>query len=168
MTKVSPQYFHGRNGTQLAYREIGQGRPLVLFHGFMGSGQQTRLDSGCAAKLAALPRQVILPDLRGHGDSDRPHDAASYPPDVLADDGFALLEQLGIDDYDIIGYSLGARVTLRMLARGAKPRCAVLSGQGLEILNQKSARWSGYKHLLSNFGTAESGSQDWTTENWIR
>jgi pimeloyl-ACP methyl ester carboxylesterase len=54
------------------------------------------------------------------------------------------------------------------LARGAKAHRAVLGGQGLEILSDMPDRKSGYQHLLSNFGTAESGSQDWATENWIR
>ena len=58
--------------------------------------------------LAGQGYRVILPDLRGHGDSARPHDPAAYPPDALADDGLALIEQLGLTDYDLGGYSLGA------------------------------------------------------------
>src|ERR1022692_2543702 len=64
-------------------------------------------DSGPARALAAQGYRVILPDLRGHGDSARPHDLACYPPDVLADDGLALIAHLGLDGYDLGGYSLG-------------------------------------------------------------
>src|SRR6202000_311771 len=83
-----------------------------------------------AAKIAAGGYRGVMPDLRAHGDSDKPHDAAAYPPDVLADDGFALLEHLGLTDYDLGGYSLGARTTLRMMVRGAKPGRAIVAGMG--------------------------------------
>ena len=82
---------------------MGAGRPLVLLHGLLGSGAQLA-DSGPARTLAAQGHQVILPDLRGHGDSARPHDPACYPPDVLADDRLALIDHLGLDDYDLGGY----------------------------------------------------------------
>ncbi|MGH3406758.1 MAG: alpha/beta fold hydrolase, partial [Streptosporangiaceae bacterium] len=123
----------GRDGRELAYRETGEGRPLVLLHGFAASGRQW-LDHGPAAVLAAAGYRVILPDLRGHGDNARPHDPACYPPDVLADDGLALTDGLGLDDYDLGGYSLGGRLVLRMLVRGARPARAVVAGQGLAAL----------------------------------
>ncbi len=106
-------HFPGRDGAELAWREMGAGRPLVLLHGLLGSGAQLA-DSGPARALAAQGHRVILPDLRGHGDSARPHDPACYPPDVLADDGLALIGHLGLDDYDLGGYSLGGRLVLRL------------------------------------------------------
>src|SRR5438067_4589672 len=119
------RHFRAGDGTELAYREIGSGRPLVLLHGFMGSSDLW-LRSGQAAALSARGHHVVLPDMRGHGDSAKPHDAAAYPPDVLADDGLALVDHLGLTDYDLGGYSLGARIVVRMLARGAKPARAVV------------------------------------------
>jgi pimeloyl-ACP methyl ester carboxylesterase len=114
--------FAGRDGLELTYRETGDGRPLVLFHGFTATASQW-LDHGPAAALAERGYRVILPDLRGHGDSARPHDPASYPPDVLADDGLALIDQLGLDDYDLGGYSLGGRIAeLRDPVRGFRIR----------------------------------------------
>jgi pimeloyl-ACP methyl ester carboxylesterase len=126
--------FSGRDGVELAYREVGEGRPLVLVHGITASGSQW-LDPGPARAFAELGRRVILPDLRGHGDSAKPHDPAAYPPDVLADDGLTMVEQLGLDDYDLGGYSLGARVVLRMLVRGARPARAIVAGQGLKVVS---------------------------------
>jgi pimeloyl-ACP methyl ester carboxylesterase len=75
----------------------------------------------------------VLPDFRGHGQSARPHDALAYPPDVLADDGLALIDHLGLGDgeYDLGGYSLGGRIVVRLLARGAAPGRAIVAGQGL-------------------------------------
>ena len=124
--------FAGRDGTQLAYREIGSGRPLILLHGFMGMGSQW-LGDGPGRALAPPGFRLVVPDFRGHGDSARPHDRLAYPPDVLADDGLALIEHLGLGDgeYDLGGYSLGGRIVVRMLARGARPGRAIVAGQGL-------------------------------------
>src|SRR4029450_1352759 len=79
------------------------------------------LRHGHAEAIAGHGFRVIMPDSRGHGRSAKPHDAPAYPPDVLTDDGFALLEHLKLDDYDLGGYSLGARIVVRMLGRGARP-----------------------------------------------
>ncbi len=124
--------FVGRDGVDLACSETGAGRPLILLHGFMGAGSHW-LEQGKVDVLAQQGIRVVLPDLRGHGGSAKPHDPAAYPPDVLADDGLALVEHLGLGDgdYDLGGYSLGARIVVRMLARGAKPRRAIVAGQGL-------------------------------------
>ena len=124
--------FAGHDGAQLAYRESGSGRPLILLHGFMGTGSHW-LEQGPADALAAQGFRLVLPDLRGHGKSTRSHDPQLYPPDVLADDGLALIEHLGLDagQYDLGGYSLGGRIVVRMLARGAEPGRAVVAGQGL-------------------------------------
>jgi len=124
--------FAGRDGAELACREAGSGRPLILLHGFTGNGSHM-LERDPARAFAERGHRVILPDLRGHGDSAKPHDPAAYPPDVLADDGLALVEHLGLGngDYDLAGYSLGARVVVRMLVRDAKPGRAIVAGQGL-------------------------------------
>lgn len=160
--------FAGRDGLELTYRELGEGRPLVLLHGFTASGSQW-LDHGPAAALAERGHWVILPDLRGHGDSARPHDPASYPPDVLADDGLALIDQLGLGDYDLGGYSLGGRIVLRMLVRGARPDHAVVAGQGLAAVN--SAAGSGMNRrvltALANGDSIEPGSPDAEAAHWI-
>lgn len=71
----------------------------MLFHGFTSAGSQW-IGHGHAAAIAAHGYRVILPDPRGHGDSARPHDPACYPPDVLAGDGLALVDRLGLDAID--------------------------------------------------------------------
>src|SRR3979409_1050141 len=129
-TDLSVHYFQGRDGTRLAYREMGEGRPVVLIHGFFSTATVNWVRYGHAAAIAARGDRVVMPDLRAHGDSAKPHDAAAYPPDVLADDGFALLEHLELTDYDLGGYSLGGRTTIRMLARGAKTDRAIVAGTG--------------------------------------
>ncbi|WP_256461951.1 alpha/beta fold hydrolase [Nocardia alni] len=124
--------FVGHDGVELAWHEVGVGRPFILLPGFGGVGS-LMLEYGPAGVLAEHGHRVVLPDTRGSGDSARPRDVAGYPADVLADDGFALIEHLGLGEgeYDLGGYSLGARIVVRMLARGAEPGRAVVAGQGL-------------------------------------
>ncbi|MEV6829993.1 alpha/beta fold hydrolase [Amycolatopsis sp. NPDC051102] len=140
--------FPAADGLELAYREVGSGRALVLYHGFTGSGRDWL---GTASALADRGHRVILPDLRGHGASATPADAAAYPPDVLADDGFALLDHLGLgeEDYDLGGYSYGGRVVLRLLARGARPGRAIVAGQGLDAVQRATSRTGTYHRALT-------------------
>lgn len=162
--------FAGRDGAELAYRETGDGRPLVLLHGFTGTGRQL-IESGLAGAIAGHGFRVIVPDLRGHGDSARPHDPAAYPPDVLALDGLALVESLGLGpgDWDLAGYSLGGRIVLRMLARGSRPARAVIGGQGLDATDGATSRTGGYRELLEAMidGTIEPGSPKARFAQWL-
>jgi pimeloyl-ACP methyl ester carboxylesterase len=166
MTEIPVRHFRGRDGVQLAYRELGEGRPLIMIHGYLGNAM-TMVDSGIAGKLAAQGHRVILPDLRGHGDSARPHEAGAYPPDALADDGLALIEQLGLTDYDLGGYSLGGRTVIRLLARGATPARAIVGGQGLEAIIHTVGRGGQFRHVLTHFGTFDPGSPEQATEDWV-
>ena len=87
--------FAGRDGVELAWHEIGSGRPLILLPGFGGTGSRM-LEHGPADARAVQGHRIVLPDFRGYGDSAKPRDPTGYPPDVLADDGFALVEHLGL------------------------------------------------------------------------
>jgi pimeloyl-ACP methyl ester carboxylesterase len=160
--------FTDHNGVELVYRETGDGRPLVLLHGFTASGSQW-LDHGPGAALAGQGYRVILPDLRGHGDSARPHDPARYPPDVLADDGLALISRLGLDDYDLGGYSLGGQIVLRMLVRGARPARAVVGGTGLTAVTSAGSDGTNRRVLTALAGgdRIEPGSPDAEVAHWI-
>jgi pimeloyl-ACP methyl ester carboxylesterase len=169
MTDVPPQRFTGKDDVELAWREIGDGRPVVLLHGLMGSGSLL-LGDGPARAIAAGGYRVILPDLRAHGDSGRPHDPACYPADVLADDGLALIDHLGLEDYHLAGYSLGGKVVLRLLARGARPARAVVGGQGLDALDAESGRTGGYRRVLAAMASGdafEPGSAEEAIAGWI-
>ena len=161
-------YFSGRDEARLAYQETGQGRPLILIHGHMARGTHW-VESGLAGSLAGRGYRVIMPDLRAHGDSARPHDPASYPPDVLADDGLALIDHLGLADYDLAGHSLGGRTVTRMLVRGATPRRAVICGQGLEGVMHAVQRTGSYREFFRACGTGafQAGSADQETEQWL-
>lgn len=161
-------HFRSRDGLELAWRELGVGRPVVLIHGYFSTATVNWLRYGHAAKIAARGYRVVMPDLRGHGDSAKPHDAMFYPPDILADDGFALIEHLGLTAYDLGGYSLGARTTVRMLARGAAPARAIVAGMGLEGIINTGGRGGYFRNILTNLGTFKSGSPQWMAEAFLK
>ncbi len=161
-------HFRGRDDLELAYREMGTGRPLVLIHGYFSTATVNWVRYGHAAKLAANGYRVVMPDLRGHGDSAKPHDPAFYPPDVLADDGLALLEHLELTDYDLGGYSLGARTTVRMLVRGATPARAIVAGMGLEGITNTGGRGAYFRNILTHLGTFKPGSAEWMAESFMK
>ena len=99
------------NGIDLYYETHGSGRPLVLLHGGLGSGEMF----GPVLPSFTDHHQVILVDLQGHGrtaDIDRPIDVR-----LMADDVAALIEHLGLDDVDLVGYSLGGGVALQTAIR---------------------------------------------------
>jgi pimeloyl-ACP methyl ester carboxylesterase len=162
------RHFFARDGLELAWRELGVGRPIVLIHGYFSTATVNWLRYGHAAKIAARGYRVVMPDLRGHGDSAKPHDGVFYPPDILADDGFALIEHLQLTDYDLGGYSLGARTTVRMLARGATPARAILAGMGLEGITNTGGRGGYFRNILTNLGTFKSGSPEWMAEAFLK
>jgi pimeloyl-ACP methyl ester carboxylesterase len=162
--------FVGHDGVQLAYREVGSGRPLILLHGFMGTSSDW-LDQGPAETLVEQGFCLFLPDFRGHGKSMKSHDPLAYPPDALADDGLALIEHLGLGagEYDLGGYSLGGRVVVRMLARGAEPGCAVVAGQGLAKVSgpQDSSLIHRALTALVDGGALDPGSPDAQVAQWV-
>lgn len=163
-----PRFFTGVDGVRLAWRELGEGRPVVLLHGFFSDAATNWLRYGHASRIAAAGRRVIMPDLRGHGDSDRPHDPAAYPPDILASDGHALVRHLELGDHDLGGYSLGARTVARMLATGATPGRVILSGMGLDGLTDTGRRAGHFRRILTGLGSFERGSPEWLAEAFLK
>jgi len=167
-TELAPNFFQARDGVKLAYREMGDGPALILIHGYFSTATVNWVRYGHARAIAAKGFRVIMPDLRAHGDSDKPHDATAYPPDVLADDGFALISHLGLGAYHLGGYSLGARMAIRMLARGAEPRSVVLGGMGLEGLRGTAHRGGFFRRVRRNLGTFERSSAEWMAEAFLK
>lgn len=165
---IDPQFFASWDGTRLAWREVGEGRPAVLLHGFFSDAWTNWIRYGHAAALATRGFRVVMPDLRAHGSSDKPRDPTAYPPDALTRDGQALVAYLELSDYDLVGYSLGARTASRMLATGATPRRVVFSGMGLEGLTDTGRRAGHFRHILTNLGKHERGTGAWMAEQFLR
>ena len=158
------------DGVRLAWREVGDpaAPPVLLLHGYFSDAATNWVKFGHAAAIAAAGRRVVMPDLRAHGESDRPHDAAAYPPDILARDGHAIVAALGLTDYDLGGYSLGARTAVRMLASGATPRRVMLGGMGLAGLLDTGARAGHFRRILTGLGSFDRGSPEWLAEGFLR
>jgi pimeloyl-ACP methyl ester carboxylesterase len=169
--RVSQPALHshlGLDGVRLAYREIGAGRALILLHGLSTDGRMW-LFRGHAERFASAGFRVIVPDFRGHGESDKPHDPAAYTPDVLADDVLALVEHLDLSDYDLAGYSLGARIVVRALVRGATPGRAVVAGQGLrELVGTVGRAGTRLRRIFAGTGAPAPGTPDARAEQWLR
>jgi pimeloyl-ACP methyl ester carboxylesterase len=166
--EVEKLEIEGLGGLPIAVHVAGEGRDLMLIHGYFSNAFTNWIRYGHAARLIEAGFRLIMPDLRGHGESGKPHDAAAYPPDALTDDNLAVVEQLGLSDYDLGGYSLGARTTVRMLARGATPRRVILGGMGLRGLVQSLDNGGYYRNVLTHLGTFERGTSEWMTEAFLK
>jgi len=165
---VETHRFAAPDGIELAWHEVGEGRPVVLLHGLFSSAEVNWIRFGHAAAIARRGFRVIMPDLRAHGESAKPHDPACYPKDVLARDGLALVGHLGLADYDLGGYSLGARTAVRMIVSGARPRRLVLGGMGLQGLTNTGARAAHFRRILSGLGSFVQGSPEWMAEAFLK
>ena len=114
------------NGVGIEYQVSGQGRPVVLLHGFPDSGRLWRHQ---VPALAGAGFQVIVPDLRGYGRSDKPEDVGAYSLGLLAGDVTAILADLGIGRAHVVGHDWGAALAwaLASLAPGSVDHLVVLS-----------------------------------------
>jgi pimeloyl-ACP methyl ester carboxylesterase len=167
---MKPQLHHftAPDGQRLAWHELGEGRPVLLLHGLFSNADINWLRYGHAAAIASAGLRAIMLDHRAHGHSAKPHDAAAYPKDVLTTDALALVADLGLADYDLVGYSLGARTAVRMIARGARPRRLALAGMGLEGLLGTTGRADHFRDILLNLGRHERGSPKWMAEAFLK
>ena len=150
---IHTDFFDGFGGTRLCVHRMGHGRPLILLHGLFSSAEVNWIKFGHAARIAEAGFEVIMPDLRAHGRSAAPQDPADYPHDVLVADLHALVAGLGLSDYDLGGFSLGARTALKGVQAGLRPRRLVLGGMGLEGLVKWAGRTGFFLDVIDRFGT---------------
>ncbi|GAA0772491.1 alpha/beta hydrolase [Roseibium denhamense] len=115
----------------LAYLDEGEGEPILLIHGFASNKEVNWQYPGWVDLLVKEGRRVIAIDNRGHGQSQKFHDPAAYGAPVMAEDARRLLDHLGIESADVMGYSMGARITAFLaLNHPDRVRRAVFSGLG--------------------------------------
>ena len=168
MSEPSINEWIASDGVGLVWREVGQGRPVVLAHGLFSDGFVNWIKFGHAAKLAAAGFRVIMPDLRAHGLSSAPHDPTKYPHGILGRDLEELIAHLGLVDYDLGGFSLGSRTTVQAIGEGMKPRRAILSGMGLEGLTGWVERKHFFVDAIDNFETASRGDKHWMAIQFMK
>ena len=160
------------DGVRIGWHELGSGRPILLLHGLFSSGEMNWRRYGAAAEIASAGYRVIMPDFRAHGVSAAPHEASAYPVDVLSMDIEALVKHLGLHDFDLAGYSLGARTAARLVVRGMAPGRLILSGMGLTGLIGGGDRAQWFLNVIANAdsfapGTAEAAAAAFMKANNI-
>ena len=154
---LTTQTVAGFDGQLLAVHRLGAGRPVLLLHGLFSEANTNWIKFGHAERLAEAGFEAIMPDLRAHGASAKPHEAAAYPRDVLVRDTFAVVEELGLTDYDLVGFSLGSRTAARAVIAGLEPRRLVLGGMGLEGLAGWNRRAAFFIDAIDRFEQVKPG-----------
>ena len=156
------------DGVTLAWHELGEGRPVILVHGLFSDAQMNWIKFGHAARLAEAGFRVIMPDLRAHGASAKPHDPACYPTAILGRDLAELVAHLELSDYDLGGFSLGSRTVVHGIAQGLTPRRAILAGMGLEGLLGWEQRHRFFLEAFDKFETASRGDRHWFAVQFMK
>lgn len=162
------EFVSGHRGARLAVHRMGEGRPVLLLHGLFSSAEVNWIKFGTARRLTEAGFEAIMPDLRAHGSSDAPHDPAAYPPDVLVSDTLALVEGLGLTEYDLGGFSLGARTALSAVLAGLCPRRLVLGGMGLEGLGEWARRTAFFTDAIDRYDEIEQGDPAYFAKSFMR
>jgi pimeloyl-ACP methyl ester carboxylesterase len=129
-----PSFNHG--AVEIAYLDEGQGPPIVLIHGFASNREVNWVYPGWVSTLTGAGRRVIALDNRGHGQSTKLYDPSDYHTDKMAADARALLDHLQIEQADVFGYSMGARITAFLsAAHPDRVRSAILGGLGYKLID---------------------------------
>lgn len=128
-----PSFHNG--AVEIAYLDEGEGDPIVLVHGFASSKNVNWVYPTWVSELKKNGRRVVALDNRGHGESEKLYDPAQYAIPVMAGDVVALMDHLGIARADIMGYSLGSRMTAWLALRAPERlRSAILGGIGMVLI----------------------------------
>ncbi len=127
--------FRTTDGITLSYSSWGVGRLVVLHHGFIADSRTNWVLPGVVDTLVAAGKRVVAIDARGHGKSEKPHDPACYGESRMAGDVMALVDLLDARaGYDLVGYSMGAIVSLIVATRDTRVRSVVAGGVGSAVV----------------------------------
>ena len=168
MSEALVRRWTASDGVELAYHEMGQGRPVVLLHGLFSDAQMNWIKFGHAGRIAAEGFRVIMPDLRAHGQSARPHGERFYPKGILARDLRELIAKLQLTEFDLGGFSLGTRTTVEGVGEGLRPRRAILGGAGLEGLRNWKRRKTFFVEAIAMFDKVQRGDPHWLSIQFMK
>jgi len=160
--------FAASDGVELAWHELGQGRAVVLLHGLFSDANMNWIKFGHAERIASAGFRVIMPDLRAHGLSAKPHGEQFYPKGILARDLNELVAHLGLTEFDLGGFSLGARTTVEAVGEGLRPRRAILGGAGLEGLKNWKRRKTFFLEAIARFDEVRRGDPHWLSVQFMK
>ena len=129
-------------GFKIAYDDIGapgEGRPMVLVHGFTSNRNENWRRLGWYGAFERKRIRFVALDCRGHGESAKPHDPAAYSRDAMVGDVLALTEHLGIERFHLMGFSMGARLALAAtLKKPKRVATLTLGGVGAKLLEPRT------------------------------
>jgi pimeloyl-ACP methyl ester carboxylesterase len=168
MTETRTHHWAASDGVELAWHEMGEGRPVVLLHGLFSDANMNWIKFGTAERIAAEGFRVIMPDHRAHGLSEKPHGAEFYPKGILAQDVRELVTLLGLTEFDLGGFSLGARTTVEAVGEGMRPRRAILGGAGLEGLRNWERRKDFFIDAIDRFDSVQRGDPLWLSVQFMK
>ncbi|APG62773.1 alpha/beta hydrolase [Sphingorhabdus lutea] len=168
MSILNSTDFMSFDGNILKIHQMGSGRPILLLHGLFSSAEMNWIKFGHAQALCNAGFHVVMPDFRAHGQSSAPHDPAAYPNDVLVQDILCLLDYFAWDDYDLAGFSLGARTTAKLLTNGVKPNRAILTGMGWQGLSGWDGRRQFFIDAIDKRETVKRGDAHWFAVQFMK
>lgn len=113
---MTPHFAVADDGVRLAYWTTGEGKPILLIHGFASSAQQNWGSTGWIDRLAGQGYRVVSFDCRGHGQSDKPHDPAAYGRH-MAQDILTVMHAADLPAAHVMGYSMGGMLTIDLVMR---------------------------------------------------
>jgi pimeloyl-ACP methyl ester carboxylesterase len=141
---------------------------VILLHGLFSDSEMNWIKFGHAERIAGEGLRVIMPDLRAHGASGKPHEPEHYPRGILARDLRELIAHLGLDDFDLGGFSLGARTVVEAVGEGMRPGKTVLAGMGLQGLKGWERRKTFFLEAIDEFETAPRGNPHWLAIQFMK
>jgi pimeloyl-ACP methyl ester carboxylesterase len=139
------QFFNSA-GVRIAFVDVrptgeDRGEPILLIHGFASNHAVNWANTLWIKTLTEAGRRVIALDNRGHGQSEKLYDPADYATPIMAEDARRLLDYVGIARADVMGYSMGARITAFLaLAHPDRVRSAILGGLGSHLVHSVGLR----------------------------
>lgn len=145
--------FKSFDGVEIYYRIWGNSSarpPVLLHHGYVANSRVNWVMPGIVRRLTRAGRRVITFDARGHGRSGKPHGQAAYGESRMVTDLACLLDELGLEEIDLVGYSMGATVALLAATQESRIRRLVAGGVGGDILNLDSPHRAHGRKALAN------------------
>ena len=127
-------YFNSFDGIKIAYNDEGDGQAILLIHGFINSKNSWN-KTELKKSLISKGYRVITPDLRGNGDSEKPHTDEAYANNAEVKDLLLLIDYLKLDNYMALGYSRGSIILAELLTQESRITKAVLGGMGIDFTN---------------------------------
>ena len=166
---MTTEHFASFDGTKLALHRVGEGRPFVLLHGLFSSAQMNWIKWGHAQRIAEQGYEVLMLDFRVHGESEAPHGLENYPAGVLVKDVVALVGHLGLTDYDLGGFSLGARTAIHGVASGRlTPKRLILGGMGVDGLQEWETRSAFFMRVIDEFDAIPKGDPAYFSMQFLK